>query len=59
MNKREIENKIVDLKADYTRIQADLEKVVAVGSDPLPGEKVLENMEAELKELYKQLESME
>ena len=54
MDKREIE-----LKIDYVRIQADLEKVVNVGADPHQGEKILEEMEQELRSLYQQLEALE
>lgn len=59
MDKREIELKMRELKIDYVRIQADLEKVVNVGANPHQGEKILEEMEQELRSLYQQLEALE
>lgn len=56
MNKKEILNKIEDLKADYVRLQGDLEKLEYVQGILHPLEKQLQDIEEELKELYKQLE---
>lgn len=57
MTNEEIEYRIVELKQDYVRIQSDLEKLQSVGGYASPTEKVLENLEEELRDLRKQLEA--
>ncbi|SDK17102.1 SE1832 family protein [Sediminibacillus albus] len=59
MTKQEVENRIAELKSDYIRIQADLEKLDSVGGNTANAEKQLGQMEKELADLNKQLASME
>ncbi|MED1202843.1 SE1832 family protein [Heyndrickxia acidicola] len=56
MEKKDIEYKIHDLKADYVRLQQDLEKLEFVKGNLHPLEKQLRDIEEELKVLYKKLE---
>jgi len=58
MTKTEIEYRITELKADYVRLQGDLEKIESLGRNVAPTEKLLANIEAELKELRKQLAAL-
>ncbi|MFC7393989.1 SE1832 family protein [Scopulibacillus cellulosilyticus] len=55
MTKEEIEQRIIELKSDYVRIQSDLEKMESVGANTERTEKVLIKIEEELKEMRKQL----
>ncbi len=55
MNKSEIEDQITFLKADYIRIQGDLDKLEANGANVQNAEKQLDRMEKELKDLKQQL----
>ncbi|WP_179107265.1 SE1832 family protein [Sediminibacillus massiliensis] len=55
MTKKEIEDRIRELKSDYVRIQSDIEKLDSVGGNTVNAEKQLEEMEKELAELNKQL----
>ncbi|MCU9613373.1 SE1832 family protein [Caldibacillus lycopersici] len=57
MTKEEIQRKIEELKSDYVRLQADLEKLTFVGGNGAQTEKVLESMEIELRELRRMLEA--
>lgn len=50
--------KMEELKSDYVRIQADVEKATAVGGTVGQGEKVLQTIEEELRTLRKMLEHM-
>lgn len=59
MNRKEIEYKIQDLKADYVRLQHDLEKLEFVKGNLSPLELQLEGLEKELKVLNEQLAKME
>ncbi|MFC0014079.1 MULTISPECIES: SE1832 family protein [Allobacillus] len=59
MKKSELETEITHLKADYIRIQSDLDKMESVGGSITPIEKVLEKIEIELAEKKKQLKDME
>ncbi|MCM3239773.1 hypothetical protein M3589_19005 [Heyndrickxia oleronia] len=59
MNRKEIEYKIQDLKADYIRLQHDLEKLEFVKGNLSPLELQLEGLEKELKVLNEQLAKME
>lgn len=58
MNRAEIENKIQDLKADYVRLQNDLEKLESVNGNISPLQKQLDDIEIEIKTLYTQLEEL-
>ncbi|MGD6802667.1 SE1832 family protein [Rossellomorea vietnamensis] len=58
MTKRELEYKITEVKADYVRIQADMEKVDSVGGNTKKSEERLEQLENELAELNKQLSEL-
>ncbi|WLR48839.1 SE1832 family protein [Halobacillus litoralis] len=59
MTKKEIQDQITFLKADYIRIQGDLDKLEAAGGNIQNAEKQLARMEEELKELNKQLAQTE
>ncbi|WAA09602.1 SE1832 family protein [Fervidibacillus albus] len=58
LTKEEILLKMEELKSDYVRIQADVEKATAVGGTVGQGEKVLQTIEEELRTLRKMLEHM-
>lgn len=59
MNAKEIETKLVELKADYARIMGDMDKVEAVGQRTNIEEKQLEQLEREIAVLNKRLEELE
>ncbi|KYD07833.1 SE1832 family protein [Heyndrickxia sporothermodurans] len=59
MNRKEIEYKIQDLKADYVRLQHDLEKLEFVKGNLSPLEVQLEWIEKELKLLNEQLAKLD
>jgi arginine/lysine/ornithine decarboxylase len=59
MTKKEIQDQIAFLKADYIRIQGDLDKLEAAGGNIQNAEKQLARMEEELKDLNKQLAKAE
>lgn len=54
-SKKEIEERIAELKMEYVRAQNDLEKLESVGHRTVSAEKRLEAIEKELSELRKQL----
>ncbi|RFU63609.1 SE1832 family protein [Bacillus sp. V59.32b] len=58
MTKSELEYKIQDIKADYIRLQNDLERMESVGGNISPLEKQLNDIEIELKSLYQQLDEL-
>ncbi len=58
MKRTEIEYKIADLKADYVRLQHDLEKLEYVKGILHPLEKQLMEIEDELKILNKKLDEI-
>ena len=58
MNRSEIEYKIADLKADYVRLQHDLEKLEYVKGILHPLEKQLMEIEEELKVLNRMLDGV-
>ncbi|GIN22442.1 MAG TPA: hypothetical protein DEO65_19210 [Bacillus bacterium] len=58
MNRSEIEYKIADLKADYVRLQHDLEKLEYVKGILHPLEKQLMEIEEELKVLNRMLDEV-
>ncbi|MED1564146.1 hypothetical protein AJ85_01245 [Alkalihalobacillus alcalophilus ATCC 27647 = CGMCC 1.3604] len=55
MATKELENRLEDLKAEYLRIQFDLEKVESVGGNIGPLEQKLTKVEADIQEVHKQL----
>lgn len=55
MDKKEIEYKIQDLKAEYIRLQNDLEKLESVNGNVGPLEKQITEIESELKILNQKL----
>ena len=56
MNKKEIEVEIDDLKADYTRLSADLEKLIFVGGNTEYNEKELERLAEKISSLRQKLQ---
>ncbi|RST77711.1 hypothetical protein D4T97_000445 [Siminovitchia acidinfaciens] len=58
MKRSEIEYKIADLKADYVRLQHDLEKLEYVKGILHPLEKQLIEIEEELKTLNRMLDEI-
>jgi len=58
MKKSEIEYKIADIKADYVRLQQDLEKLEYVKGNLHPLEKQLAELETELKKYNKMLDEV-
>ncbi|MEK5040055.1 SE1832 family protein [Sporosarcina sp. FSL K6-3457] len=61
MNKRQIENEIVELKMDYINLQGDIEKLESTGNNSFvrKAEIRLATMEERLAELNKQLAEFE
>lgn len=61
MNKRQVENEIVELKMDYINLQGDIEKLESTGNDSFvkKAELRLATMEERLTELNKQLAEFE
>lgn len=57
-NKREIEERISELKLDYVRIQGDMEKLETTGRTVRPLERELEALEEELQTLRKELQNL-
>lgn len=55
MDKKQIEERIAELKADYIRLQGDLEKIESLGRNVAPTERQLAAIEAELRELRKKI----
>lgn len=55
MNKKEVQERIDELKMDYIRIQGDLDKLESTGGNVTMLEKTLSRMEDELNELRQQL----
>ncbi|MFC4402803.1 SE1832 family protein [Gracilibacillus xinjiangensis] len=58
MNRKEIEDKIEELKSDHTRLSADMEKLVYVKGKTEITDKELERIEKEIAELRKKLQTM-
>ncbi|RSK54681.1 SE1832 family protein [Bacillus canaveralius] len=58
MKKSEIQYKIQDVKAEYVRLQNDLEKLEYVQGNTAPLYKQLDEIEAELKALNNQLDEL-
>ncbi|GAA0327402.1 hypothetical protein GCM10008967_17380 [Bacillus carboniphilus] len=55
MSKKEIEYQIQELKAEYIRLQNDLEKLESVGGNVGPLERQITEIEEELKSLNQKL----
>ncbi len=57
MNKRQVENEIVELKMDYINLQGDIEKLESTGNNSFvkKAELRLASLEERLAELNKQL----
>lgn len=55
-SKKDIEQRIAELKMDYIRIQNDIEKLESTGHDTTNAEKRLIAIENELRELRKKLQ---
>ncbi|WP_199256742.1 SE1832 family protein [Alteribacillus sp. YIM 98480] len=55
MNRDELENKLQMLKADYIRVQGDLEKLESVGGNAEPAAKELEMIEKEIQAINQKL----
>ncbi|WP_240375826.1 SE1832 family protein [Bacillus piscicola] len=55
MERSKIEEELTMLKADYVRLQGDVEKLETVGGDASPALKQLETIEEEIKNLKAKL----
>lgn len=55
MNKSEIEYKITDVKAEFVRLQNDMEKLESVGGNAGPIQNQLDELQTELTSLYAEL----
>lgn len=58
MDKKEIEHKISELKAEYVRLQHNLEKLEYVNGKLFPLEKQIANIEEELNSLNQKLREL-
>ncbi|HET7627870.1 MAG TPA: SE1832 family protein [Bacillales bacterium] len=58
MEKKQLEYRLVELKADYARIQSDLEKMEAVTGNSASAEKALISVEDEMAKVRKQLSKL-
>jgi len=58
MNKKELEQKLDELKSDYTRIQGDMDKLEYVRGRVSSAENQLIRLEKEISEVNRQLEVM-
>ncbi|WP_026907785.1 SE1832 family protein [Paucisalibacillus globulus] len=59
MTKKELENKLDELKSDYVRIQSDLDKLVYVRGRASSAEEQLIRLENEIAEVRKKLDALE
>ncbi|WP_010097640.1 SE1832 family protein [Ornithinibacillus scapharcae] len=59
MTKKDLENKLAELKSDYVRIQSDLDKLVYVKGRASSAQEQLARLEDEIAEVYKKLEELE
>ncbi|ASK62016.1 hypothetical protein CFK37_07505 [Virgibacillus phasianinus] len=59
MKTKEIETKLIELKADYARIMGDMDKVEAVGKRTNIEENQLAQLEKEIADLNRQLDDAE
>jgi len=58
MTKKELEQKLDELKSDYTRIQGDMDKLEYVRGRVSSAEEQLIRLEKEISEVNRQLEAM-
>lgn len=58
MKEKEIESRLIELKADYARIMGDMDKVEAVGQRTNIEEKQLAQLEKEIADLNRQLDNL-
>jgi ribosomal protein L29 len=58
MTKKDLEQKLDELKSDYTRIQGDMDKLEYVRGRVSSAEKQLIRLEGEISEVNRQLEEM-
>jgi len=58
LTKKELEDRLADLKSDYIRIQGDLEKMEATVGNSASGEKLLIQIEKEIPIVRKQLANL-
>ncbi|WP_339213061.1 SE1832 family protein [Ornithinibacillus sp. FSL M8-0202] len=59
MTKKELYDKLDELKSDYVRIQSDLDKLVYVRGRASSAQEQLVRIEEEIAEVYKKLEALE
>ncbi|MFS0673225.1 SE1832 family protein [Ornithinibacillus sp. 179-J 7C1 HS] len=59
MKKKELQDKLDELKSDYVRIQSDLDKLVYVRGRASSAQEQLARIEDEIAEVYKKLEAFE
>lgn len=59
MTKKELEQKLDELKSDYTRIQGDMDKLEYVRGRVSSAEEQLIRLEREISEVNQQLETIE
>lgn len=59
MTKKELQDKLDELKSDYVRIQSDLDKLVYVRGRASSAQEQLARIEDEIAEVYKKLEAFE
>lgn len=59
MSKKELENKLSELKSDYVRIQEDMDKLSFVGGRVSSARDQLIRLEGEIADLNKKLEAYE
>ncbi|WP_193432252.1 SE1832 family protein [Caenibacillus caldisaponilyticus] len=55
MTRKEIEERIAELKADYARLQGDMERLESLGRNVAPTARLLKAIEEELADLRKKL----
>lgn len=58
-SKEALEHELINLKADYARIQSDMDKLEYVRGRVSSAEEQLIRLEKEIADVYKQLESLE
>lgn len=58
MEKKELEEKLAELKSDYVRIQGDMDKLEFVGGRVSSAEGQLVRLEKEIADVNRELEAM-
>lgn len=59
MSKKELEEKLLELKSDYIRIQGDMDKLEFVGGRVSAAEEQLIRLEKEIAEVNKEIEKLD